>query len=771
MKIAPENPPAFLVYAMAIRCMSLTFYAVLLLSPCLLSAADSLLDASRSLHPFDISVQLPPSSQLLFYSISLATALAPGELPADAIRRSVAHPSLSAPVVLCSSSINATSDASNSSASNSSSDVNSFISSARASTCVFSSNLSAGLESLLLRAPASSGLLCVPPAFTACVKAFHAVANFTFNTQRCSAMSCSAELQSFRSNYNVTAASTDTCESLVISLPPIVLAASFGRQTVVMPSLVPAGNPTPLLNQTFTAAASAGADLKLLLLISPLASNFSMAPVNQPPPPCRYSSMSSLASHAGVVVSNSSTWMLSPVSEAPPAPGVPLLYDASSSLGALLLSSPLVARLVVITLTIKPCLFAPVSNQPFCVVPHVVQPAAASTAAIQRDARFTYSFSQQLNQSTMTVSTPFICASYTLPLPRPRWLSIGPDMSRAHASAADVLSPTQFPTAVQRRAAAAVVAAAAADVVAFRERLECGVWRMLLSQSNPAASATTEPPCPPVPDSMQPGLQLVLTAAECRVLIPFNATSDTTGFNASLSFLRSPSAQRFNFYTSAGSPVDDDAAQHTATGERVEVQAEARFTYRDVGAVIPLCAVLWTAAASPSDVPVFNASMTRMHCVLVLVRPCLVCGRRSIAYTASTLWPRTPTQLLMALNLNTVRSIPPLPPGFSVAPPLVSRVQRPSLLLPELQRTHVFNMPDGHLLQTGIAHTIVDGDSLAFVASTLQSDLPLLAAANPGLPANASVAGGGGGDYELIQGAMLCVLPLSNSKTQDASLV
>ena len=46
---------------------------------------------------------------------------------------------------------------------------------------------------------------------------------------------------------------------------------------------------------------------------------------------------------------------------------------------------------------------------------------------------------------------------------------------------------------------------------------------MLLSQSNAAAPATTEPPCPPVPRSMQPGLQLVFTAAECRVLIPFNA--------------------------------------------------------------------------------------------------------------------------------------------------------------------------------------------------------------------------------------------------------
>lgn len=751
---------------MAVSCICLTFYAVLLFSPCIFSAADSLVDASRNLHPFDISVQLPPSGQLLFYSMSLATALAPGELPADAIRRSVVHPSLSAPAVLCSSSINATSDASKSSASNSSSDAITTILSAHATTCVFSSNLSAGLESLLLRAPASSGLLFAPPAFTACVQAFYAVANFTFNAQRCSRVSCSAELLSFRSSYNVTAASVDVCESLVISLPPIVLAASFGRQTVVMPSLVPAASPTPILNQTFTAAASAGADLKLLLLISPLASNFFMAPVNQPPPPCRYSSTSALASHAGVVVSNSSTWM-SPVSEAPPTPGVPVLYDASSSLAALLLSSPLLARLVVITLTIKPCLFAPVSNLPFCVVPYVVQPAAAS-ATIQRDARFTYAFSQQFNQSTMTVSTPFICASYTLPLPRPRWLSIGPDMSRAHASAADVLSPTQFPTAVQRRAAAAVIATAAADVVAFRERLECGVWRMLLSQSNAAAPATTEPPCPPVPRSMQPGLQLVFTAAECRVLIPFNATSDTTGFNASVSFLQSPSAQRFNFRTSAGSRVDDDAAQHTATGERVQVQAEATFTYRDIGAVIPLCAVLWTAAASPSDASVFNASMTRMHCVLVLVRPCLVCGRRSIAYTASTLWPRTPTQLLMALNLNTVRSITPLPPGFSVAPPLVSRVQRPSLLLPELLRTHVFNMSDGHLLQTGIAHTIVDGDSLAFVASTLQSDLPLLAAANPGLPTNASAAGGGGGDYELIQGAMLCVLPLSSSKSQEA---
>jgi hypothetical protein len=84
-------------------------------------------------------------------------------------------------------------------------------------------------------------------------------------------------------------------------------------------------------------------------------------------------------------------------------------------------------------------------------------------------------------------------------------------------------------------------------------------------------------------------------------------------------------------------------------------------------------------------------------------------------------------------------------------------------LLPELKRTQAFNMSEGHVLQTGIAHTVVKGDSLATVTAVLQSTLSQLEAANPGLPMNASEAGAGGGDYELIEGAMLCVQPVSSS--------
>jgi hypothetical protein len=527
-----------------------------------------------------------------------------------------------------------------------------------------------------------------------------------------------------------------------------------------MPSLVPTGSPSSLLNATFTAAAAAGADLKLLILVSSLASDISIAPVNQPPPPCRYSSSLAFASHSDIIVANSSTWTLSRTSSSPRPSSQ--LYQASSPFAALLLSSPLVARLAVATFTIKPCLFAPLNNQPFCVVPSVIQRAAP--AAVQRDTRFAYAFSNSSDQSLMTISTPFICASYTLPLPQPRWLAVGPDISRSQNSAVGAFLPTLFPTALQSRAAAAVAAAAAADAVAFSAQLECEVWRMLLSQSSSDSSSNSESPCPHVPPSMLPGLQVVYTAAECRVRIPFNATSNTSGFNASISFMQSPSAERFSFLTLSGAAHDNDTSQYTATGERIEVQAEATFSFRDVGAVIPLCAVLWTASAPLSvNASNFNAAMTRTHCVLVLVQPCFVCGRRSIAYTASTMAPRSPTQLLMALNLNTVRSLPPPPSGFTLSPSVFSRPHRASLLLPELKRIPAFDMPEGHMLQTGLVHTIVGGDSLASVATQFEVSLNLLALANPGLPVNASVAAAGGGDYALTEGAFLCVRPVMSS--------
>ena len=562
---------------------------------------------------------------------------------------------------------------------------------------------------------------------------------------------------------NMSETSTVVCEPLIISLPPLVLAASFGNQTVVLPSLVPTGSTTPLLNASFTAAVSAGTDLKLLLLVSSLASNFTIEPVNQPPPPCQYSSSVAFASHSNIILQKASTW-LSPTFDTPLSSAV--LYDASSPFAALLLSSTLAARLAVLTFTFKPCLFAPVYNQPFCVVPYVMQPAVHPTI-VQRDARFAYAFSQHSGQSQMTVSTPLICASYSLPLPRLHWLAVGPDMLRAQTITAVVFAPTQFPTAIQYRYAAAVISAAASEVVSFRVRLECFVWRVLLSQRDSAsvhASTTTESLCPITPPSMLPGLQLISTAANCRVLIPFNASSGTSGFNLSLSFMVSPSAARFSFHLYSGTAVNDVATQFSATGERVDVLAEATFTFRDVGAVFPLCAVIWTFAASPSvDASAFNASVTRMHCVLVFVRPCAVCGRISIAYTATTMLPRVSPELLMALNLETVRSLPLPPPGFSVSPRALLHPQRASLLLPELKRTQAFNMSEGHVLQTGIVHTVVKGDSLATVTAVLQSNLSQLEAANPGLPMNASEAGTGGGDYELIEGAMLCVQPLSSS--------
>ena len=77
--------------------------AALFATPHIFCAGDTLIDASSRLHPFQISVQLPSSSQLLFYSISLASALAPGEPNTGALSRSVVHAALSAPVVLCSS--------------------------------------------------------------------------------------------------------------------------------------------------------------------------------------------------------------------------------------------------------------------------------------------------------------------------------------------------------------------------------------------------------------------------------------------------------------------------------------------------------------------------------------------------------------------------------------------------------------------------------------------------------------------------------------------
>jgi hypothetical protein len=368
----------------------------------------------------------------------------------------------------------------------------------------------------------------------------------------------------------------------------------------------------------------------------------------------------------------------------------------------------------------------------------------------------------------MTVSTPIICAAYTLPLPQPRWLSVAVDgLSRAQPVVSAVFAPALFPTALQKRAAIAVVAAAAADVVAFRARLECSVWQALMQSSAATAhTSTIDLPCPVTPPSMPPALHLIYTAAECRVAIPFNATSGTSGFNVSLSFLPSPSAKRFTFRTFTGAAADSDAAQFSAEGERVEVQAEAAFASRDVGTVVPLCAVIWTAAASPAaNASAFNTSLTRMHCVLLLVQPCTVCARRSIAYTAATMFPPASPKLLMALNLNTVRAVAPPPPGFSVSPPALSPPQRAWLLLPELQRTQAFNMPEGLLLQTGIAHTIVKGESLASIVGVLRGTLPMLAAANPGLPMNATEAGAGGGDYELNEGAMLCVQPRSSGSS------
>jgi hypothetical protein len=740
--------------------------AVLFATVCLFCAADTLIDASSHLHPLCVSVRLPSSSQLLFYSISLASALAHGESAAETLGRSVVHPSLSPPVVSCSSSINSSSsftfNSSNSSTGNSSSSIYD-VSTATETTCVFSSNLTAPLESLLLRTPDPSSLLLSPPSFTACIRAFSAAVNFSFSHQRCSSLSCTTELQSFRSSMNTSEISTVVCEPLIISLPPLVLAASFGSQTVVIPSLVPTGSTTPLLNASFTAAVSAGTDLKLLVLVSSLASNFTIEPVNQPPPPCQYSSSVSFAPHSNIVLEKASTW-LSLTLDTPVLSAVP--YDAFSPFAALLRSSTLVARLAVMTFTFKPCLFAPVYNQPFCVVPHVTQPAAYPTI-VQRDARFVYAFSQQSRQSQMTVSTPFICASYSLPLPRPYWLTVGPDMLGAQTITAAMFAPTHFPTAIQHRNAAAVISSAAAEVVSFRARLECFVWRVLLSQRNSAsfdAFTTTESPCPVTPPSMLPGLQLVSTAADCRVLIPFNASSGISGFNLSLSFMQSPSAERFSFHLFSGTAVDHVATQFSATGERVDVLAEATFTFRDVGAIVPLCAVIWTLAASPFvDASAFNASLTRTHCVMVSVRSCAVCGRLSIAYTATTMYPRVSPQLLMALNLETVRSLSLPPPGFSVSPRTLLHPQIASQLLPELKRTQAFNMSEGHLLQTGIVHTVVKGDSLATVTVLLHSNLSLLEAANPGLPMNASEAGTGGGDYELIEGAMLCVQPLSSS--------
>jgi hypothetical protein len=613
-----------------------------------------------------------------------------------------------------------------------------------------------------MRSPAPSTLLLLPPSFALCVRVFYVIANFSFNAQRCSSVSCSSELQSLLNSHNLTATAIDLCEPLVISPPPLVLAASFGAQTVVLPSPVPAGSDTPILTASLTAAASAGADLRLLLLVSPLASDFVIGPVNQPPPPCWYSSSVQFASHSNIIVSNSSTW-LSPSFATHRATAV--LYDSSSPFAALLLSSPLVSRLAVITLTIKPCLFASVLNQSFCVVPYVTQPAAASINA-SRDTRFAYAFSTQSNVSLMTISTPFMCVAYSLPLPQPYWLSVGPDLSRAQTSAAALFPPAQFPTRLQQRAAVAATEAAAAQVVALGARIDCSVWRMLLSQSSAAyvdGSTGSESACPAMPPSMMPGLQLMLTAAECRLIIPFIATSGTSGFYVSISFLRSLSSQLFSFRTLNGTAVKDDTVQFSATGERVEVQAQVLLAHRNVGEVIPLCAVIWTAAMSRSvNTSAFNAAFARLHCVVVLVRPCMVCGRRSISYTAMTMSPPVAPQLLMALNLNTVRSLHPPPPGFTLSPPALFRPQRASPLLPELQRAHVFNMEEGHVLQTGIAHTIGRGDSLAAIAARLHSTFPLLAAWNPGLPLNASEAGAGGADDELVVGALLCVQPVSS---------
>jgi hypothetical protein len=282
---------------------------------------------------------------------------------------------------------------------------------------------------------------------------------------------------------------------------------------------------------------------------------------------------------------------------------------------------------------------------------------------------------------------------------------------------------------------------------------------MLLAQSS-AAAAATESPCPYFAPGMQPGVQLINTAAECHVAIPFNASSGTTAFNVSLSFLGSSSADRFTFRISTGAETDSDKAHLSVTGNVVEVQAEAVFSSRDIGSVIPLCAVIWMVAASPSvNASFFHPAMTRMQCVLVVVQPCLVCGRRSVSHTASTLSPPISSELLMALNLNTIHSLQKPSFGFSVSPPAVSRQQRASSSLPELRRTHASHMSEGQLLQTGIAHTIIRGDSLAAVAAALQSTLTSIIATNPGLPMNASAAGAGSGDYALIEGAMLCVQP------------
>jgi hypothetical protein len=738
------------------RFFVLRLAVVLLTFNCIYGVEANLIDASNSLHPLSVSIQLPQSSQLLFYSMTLASALAPGESASAAISRSAAHASLSTPVVLCSSSISGSEfDSSNSIHG----------ASVTSTTCVFRSHLTAPLESLLLRSPAPSNLILHPPSFIACVRAFSAIANISADAQRCSSVTCSSELQMLSSSHNLTATRIDLCETLVISPPPLVLAASFGAQTIAMPSLVPTGSDAPILTATFTAAAAAGADLKLLLLVSSQASDFALTPANQPPPPCRYSTSVEFAFHSNIIVANSSTW-LSPSFSTPRAPAA--LYSASSPFAALLLSSPLVSKLAVVTFTIKPCLIAPVFNQSFCVVPHVTQPAAAAPVASSRDARFAYAFSERSNVSLMTVSTPFVCVAYSLPLPLPRWLSAGPDMLRAQPRAASVFQPSQFPTALQQRAAVAAVEAAAAQAVALRTRIECTVWHTLLSQGIAApadAYSGSESACPVVPPHMLPGLQLMPTAAGCQLAIPFTATSGTSGFDVNISFLRSPSAQRFSFRTLTGSEVEDGYSQFSVTGERVEVQAQVTLSQRDVGAVIPLCAVMWAAAASASvDESVFDAKSTRVHCVAVLAQPCMVCGRRSISYTAMTMSPPVSPQLLMALNLNTVRSLPPPPPGFSVSPPARFRSQQASPLLPELQRSHASSMQDGHLLQTGIAHTIGFRDTLAAVAARLRSSLPLLAAWNPGLPMNASEAGAGGADHELVEGAVLCVQPVSSGE-------
>jgi hypothetical protein len=113
--------------------------------------------------------------------------------------------------------------------------------------------------------------------------------------------------------------------------------------------------------------------------------------------------------------------------------------------------------------------------------------------------------------------------------------------------------------------------------------------------------------------------------------VPFTAISGVPGFDVRHSFPRSRATARFAFRVLSGAAVADDSALIAATGERVVVQAEATLLHLDVGAVVPLCSVMWAAAAAPAvNASAFNAAFSRAHCVVVPVQPCLVGGRRSI---------------------------------------------------------------------------------------------------------------------------------------------